>query len=330
MATPQETKPPFRFIDFVNADPKTRTEMLLDWAMPAVIDGADRILSHVQLQWEPGAKEAYINAKRQGSTILNISSHQTWLDALKLAQVAEEESILETEHGVTNGTKGNLITLAKSVPTGHQGKLLQKGYQEMERHFKRRGTKTVEYVRPEDEKFGLVPNGREVVKTLIKGVEESKSLSFFPEGSVEGGRTRLGDNEIENDLAEFVLAGQIKGMQRFDGDVFTQAIRIVERHGKQGLFMPVAIDGIYRLLKPRNDRNRRATLTLYSFLALGIPVDLGLVTTRVGMPLRIDAICEDLRLQGKEANGQNIADYVGYQIAKMMPAAAQGVYAQAA
>lgn len=199
----------------------------------------------------------------------------------------------------------------------------------MERHFKRRGTETVEYVRAEDEGFGLAPNGREVVKTLIKGVEGDKSLSFFPEGSVEGGRTRLGENEIENDLAEFVLAGQIKGMQRFDGDVFTQAIRIVQKHGKQGFIVPVAIDGIYRLLKPRNDRIRRATLTLYSFLALGIPVDLGLVTTRIGMPLRIDTICEDLRLQGKEANGQNIADYVGYQIAKMMPPRAQGVYAKA-
>lgn len=54
MSAQQETRPPFGFIDFVNADPKTRKEMLLDWAMPAVIDGADRILSQVPLQWGAG------------------------------------------------------------------------------------------------------------------------------------------------------------------------------------------------------------------------------------------------------------------------------------
>lgn len=128
MATPQETRPPANVFEgvvtFINADPKKRMEMLGHIGMPALIDSADRILSQAPVIWEPGAQDVYLSAKRQNLTIINIFSHQIHLDALKAAQVAEEQRILEAENDVRNLTKGNIITLAKSVAEGHQGPLL--------------------------------------------------------------------------------------------------------------------------------------------------------------------------------------------------------------
>lgn len=211
----------------------------------------------------------------------------------------------------------------------------------MKRHFQRRGTQTVEYVRvPEDvDRYRMKPNRIEVTNALIEGVKAGFSLSFFPEGTVEAGRTKVREKRQENneaqifvDIEEFLegigLIGEINGMQPFDGEVFGQAKRIADKYSKGALFVPIAINGVHHILKPTTDR--KAILTPYSFAALLSPFDLGLITVRVGVPIMANSMVGDLSSSGKEVNGQNMADYIGFQIARLLPENARGVYAQAA
>lgn len=297
---------------------------------------ADGIFSLTPIQFEPNAKESYISARRRGYAPVSVFSHQVHLDALGAAYVNRQLRTLEAEHGIVNPTPGHIVTLAKSVDTGDQGELLQKGFREMKIYFDKLDMKTVLYAREEDKTYGLTPNGREVAKTLLHAAKENLGLSFFPEGRVHAGRRKPKEKPAETALEQLVqrlediglIQTEINGMQPFDGTVLLMAKRIVEQIGKRAAFTPVGIHGVFRLLKPTYDH--KAFVTPFGYIAAALPFDLGLVSIRVGMTETSDDIQEKLKAQGKEFNPTNVADYLGGRIAKLLPPQARGVYKEAA
>lgn len=296
-----------------------------------LIGGAERILAQVPVEYLPGAKESYLEARRDGYVPITVSNHQVHLDALKIAGVTAELARLEVTHEIPSPTKGSLLPLAKSVDTGYQGELLQKGFDVMKPAFQRLGTETLLYVREEDEKrYGLVSNWREIMERMDEGIREGYGISLFPEGVVQAGRRKLKEGispafgVVEKLLEDIgIVEGDINGMQPFDTrDLRFVKIR-VERNRRKAAFTPVAINGVYLLLRPTYEHT--AVVTLRGVRAVLIPIPFGDVTVRVGVTETSESVEEAM-----QKNGETLGDHIGIQIARMLPEKARGVYAPAA
>lgn len=259
-----------------------------------------------------------------------VVSHFVHPEALRLA------GIVQKIMGKDSRLRGVALTIASSVGSGHQGRLLEKGVPELKAIATRLGLDIVEYTRPEDAKrYGIRSNEPTVTRTLLKAVEAGKGLAMFPEASVQAGRFKPrpkmpipvydSAEEAKHKLAELgILDAPVHGMRRFDAKSIAAMRDIIAKKGKRAMFIPVAIDGVHRMVRPTDDRKNRATLKGVASVVLGST--LRAVHVKVGKPETIEEIEKMYNEAGIELTDQNLADYLGFKVAPLLPKDKRGVY----
>ncbi|MDO8583086.1 MAG: hypothetical protein Q7R51_00975 [bacterium] len=244
-----------------------------------------------------------ISDKTKGFLPIIVSSHTSHLDGLPLSVVAkiltDMTNLISGEHRL----KGFTVPIAASMETGNQGSIVKKATEHIKKIMAQQyNLQTMPYVRAKDEKQYDIPRDRhKFLRDLTEQVRNGYGLALFPEATMQGGRTK---RRIFGRTERF-------GMQEFK---YMEAIAaIAKRTGKEPLYIPIGIDGGFRLESPDNNR---PTLAYLREIFLTQPAQTKLVNARVGLPIT-----------QKEIGSADINDFLGKTVAGLLPEKARGVYA---
>lgn len=323
---------PIEIIQKFREDPSGETVSFM-------VDRLNEALYHVPVEIDEAVEERYLQlreSEHKKCVPIIVSSHSIHADALALAHINNELLRLE-DIALNSPLDGFVLPIATSVGSGHQGKLLQKGLPTLMDRCRELGTNITETTRQADQdRYGLRRNGHKVVRELMRAADNNQGIAMFPEASVQSGRLlpvkTTGDllpDAIE--LAKYKLGeigfidAPVYGMQKFDAETVTKSVDVTSRNGRKAFIVPVAINGINRLVRPTDDRKNAPTVKgIIGTVVFGR--DMFAVNMRIGMPMTIDEIHKDMEKTGITYSDQAFADYIGAHVAALLPKDKRGYY----
>ncbi len=231
-----------------------------------------------------------------------VSSHTAHLDCLPLAGVAKTLTAMINRIGERR-LQGFIVPIAASMETGNQGSIVKEGAERIGKITAQQyNLQALSYARAKDkEKYDIPGNPQEFIRDLTGQARNGYGVAVFPESTMQAGRTK-----------KHKLLGKTErfGMQEFK---YMEAIAIIiRRTGKVPLYIPVGIDGGFRLESPDNNR---PTLPYLGEIFLTHPHHTKLVSVRVGLPI-----------SHEEIGSADINDFLGKKVAALLPPEARGVY----
>ena len=284
------------------------TKLIDRFVITMVINDLPRFIESIPINLPRAFEQEFaekMHNQAKGVVPIIVASHTSHMDALPLAKTAK--MLVEINHCFSdiNQLQGFVIPVASSMATGHQGSVVKEGTERMQQIVSQKyHLEAVPYTRHRDtEKYGLKrDNNVSSMLNLVRKVKERHGIAIFPEATMQAGRIKK--NGLPNATERY-------GMQEFkDMEGIT---RIVSLAGKEPLYIPVGIDGGFRLESPDNNR---PTLAYLGEIFLSRPAETKLVSVRVGLPITREGLGD-----------QNINDFLGKKVAMLLPQEARGVYA---
>lgn len=248
-------------------------------------------------------KEKMCDKTRKVVPIL-ISSHTSHLDGLPLVALTTKLLTMSDSLLGQGILKGFKIPIASSMKTGDQGSVVREGTIRMQNIMSQQfNLEAIPYTRDKDKaKYGLKGNNLGSMLRLVRGAKNGYGIADFPEATMQGGR-----------IKKNILFGEPErfGLQEFND--IEEISEIARMAGKEPLYIPVGIDGGFRLESPDNNR---LTLAYLTEIFLTHPSPTTLVSVRVGTPIFQE-----------EIGSKNINTFLGEKVAQLLPEQARGVYA---
>jgi hypothetical protein len=290
------------------------------------------IAKSLEIQFPPGFKEAYKEKVKDKNVMpLLLNSHQSHTDIISL--MAETKILTAWTNEARNGGErfaGYDLLIASSLKEGLQGTFLKDGIGQVSDYLSQYSISTIEYMRTKDarlynerliansgkgmspeelEKFRDTTNCFGPLHTLARDIKKGKGIAMFPEATVQGGRLRTD--------------GTIYGMQKLDCECvkFEKLAEIANNYDKKILFVFGATNGGYKIVSPDT---QKPTPEAYWIIETGkMPPEL--MQTKTSMPIDWDEALHQIARNGKIDAGR-IEDFVGTEIAKLLPPEARGYY----
>lgn len=259
-----------------------------------------------------------------GGVPILYANHQSHADGMALAVISGYLRKLASRNPNDYQLRGLVIPIAASMASGDQSQELKETYDSLKGGAFRKGFEGFPITRRKDQQqFGM--SRAKIITELrpfINRLEKGYGIAILPEGTVQGGRHREGE-DIE----------QIYGMQEVQEDSlidFFQLIKRVLGEGRKPFYMPVSLHGGFRILqspqevdKPKPTLTRKGRISIY----LGV-IGLSLLKIRTNLlrPFTEDEIVADLGSNWRK-NGPIFNRYAMTKIAPFLPPVARGVYA---
>ena len=302
-------------------------------ANPIISKGVDlfvrrvekKILIPLQPNYEDGFRDKFVEVIEDSDVLpVAVITHQSHSDCISAAKLSKDLTTLANQHRYPEEEfRGYMLSVAASMQSGHQNIVVQQYFETTKSIASKYNLRLQTYVRQKDEnQYGIsrsknIQFSRELARIINKQEDrQADGLIFFPEGTMEGGRK----------VIEGTKKGQINGMQELDWESIHKLIKGIEERGRKVVIIPVGTHGEFRISNPSNKNYPTARVLKQLYNPLNIPRE-SILSVNVGMPMTYSEIKEILAKQGIEPNPQNIGEYVGRTIAKLLPLEARGVYA---
>lgn len=272
-----------------------------------------RFDSMVQVTMTPEVREECKELIAKDWRFVFFGDHQSQGDGWGVVKVVREFKGLAAEVG--KDFPGAILPFARSMFTGHQGKILQVLTNISVPYLEEEGVRVWAYTRHKDEiKYGLKRSPSEI-RTMIRLIQEGNDMVYLAEASMEPGRHK-------NGLLGFIFGGPIKGMIPVDDpDGFVSFHQLTEKHGKaKGVaFVPLVTNDTYRYL------GADIPIPTMEFLqALFVdPSNPAQVT--VERPITPARLEREFRENWKE-DGVALSHFLMKQVAIKLPPHARGIY----
>lgn len=254
---------------------------------------------------------------------LGVAGHFSHLDHVVVSDLCYKLISLAGNAGLGDNLHGFVETLAKSNPDGRQSKFIQGVYSRMEVYAKDNYLKFIPITRAKDaERYGM-PQGISDKRPLIAALrQKGVGALISPGGSIQPGRHPKGASR-----------DSINGLQEIKDtdvlDMFYLMERLGKRIGQEPYFLPIAIDGTYRLyssdsLLPTPEgvisfyRIPSRILGLFGFKRM-------MVTITPGMPLTAEDMVNRLGVDWRNHPKEAI-DFLMIEVARKLPPNARGYY----
>lgn len=284
-------------------DPKIVINRLKRMAVRDVlIPTSDRVVA--KPEFPQHFDESFCDHVADGYWPVMIANHQHWFDLIAIGRVVSHLRTLMNKSLPSKVFRGFRLAVAASITSGHQGEDLQYLYEAAENKARSYGIEPVEVAREKDRSLFGFRRLRKAVRVLLHSKPDGYGIASFPEGSVDGGRSRIPNGDPED------IIGMI---QPQPDDIALGLINASRKNGDRFVIIPVGLHGSYRTmdLHIRSIRSIR-TKVIRSWL-LNAP----LVSEVVGMPITTDEV---------HASSEDVPTFVMQQIATLVPPQAQGIY----
>lgn len=299
---------------------------------PVISKGADifiargekTIVPTINPEHPAGFEERFTElAKDPSSLFILLSSHQGHADIATTAVESGYLTGLTNKIRPENPSRGYMLTIASSLESGHQKILLQNLIKGLQKEFLPKNfLSTGAYTRKKDtSQYGIEADDSEYnksIKEIIRGNETRKAdgLAFYLEGTVEGGRRKK----------KWGTEKSIKGLQPLDCENFYKLLKVMKICHRNPVLIFIGSDGANSILNP-NFKNW-PTVKAIKALAGNKPSKDKFFDVKVSMPITFDEMLAELQKdkQGKIEH-QDVANYVGHNLAKLVRPEARGVYA---
>lgn len=250
----------------------------------------------------------------QGMVPLVVAGHFAHVDAVVISDLCFTLQELASEAGLQENLRGFAMTLARSVPEGHQSVFMQSIYSRMEEYARARNVEFIPVTRERDqERYGMRGSLNEKRPLVSKFRQKGIGGVMFAGGSVQPGRHPNGNHD------------EIYGLQEVEDTDLPSLFDLMERSGRhivqKPYILPVGIDGTYRL---QNSDSLFPTLegvvSLYdipSYLLGLVGFQRVNVEINVGMPMT-DEIWRE--------RPQDLNSLVMQRVARLLPPHTRGFY----
>lgn len=272
-----------------------------------------RLNSMVQVTIAPEVREEYKELMVKGWRFVFFGNHQSQGEGWGVVKIVREFRGMAAEVGVD--FRGIILPFARSMFTGHQGKLLQALTNVSVPFLEDEGVRVWQYTRRKDEdKYGLKRSPREV-RTMIELIKQGNDMMYLAEASMEAGRHK-------NKLLGFIFGGPINGMIPVDDtDGFIGFHSVTEKHGQAAgvAFAPVVTDGTYRYL------GADVPIPTMEFLQALFIDPSNPAHVSVEKPITPDRLMREFREDWK-GDGAALSHFLMKQVARKLPPHARGIY----
>lgn len=228
-----------------------------------------------------------------------ISNHQSHADGIPHAFISRK-IIVQSDRQLN----GFYLPIAASIETGHQGHDLQKLIIDQKPLLANFGLHMIPVTREKDIVEYSIPTNIESIKKIIKSPQDRFGFVFLPEGNVQGGRINP-------------ETGQIYGISRPKNlGALDLVIRGCHKDGKDFFFLPVGINGSYKIVSPDHNKNGNQidefkTEKIMNFIKVENKADI-----IIGSPIMSQEYVKFIdKIDGLMLN-----------VAKLLPVEAQGFY----
>ncbi|KKR17162.1 MAG: hypothetical protein UT87_C0021G0003 [Candidatus Levybacteria bacterium GW2011_GWC1_40_19] len=264
-----------------------------------------RIVENTKLLYPQDFLTEYVRGIDEGYAPIVVSNHASHADAAVVARLTSLLRKIANRTLPNDGqVKGFNVPLAKSLLTGHQGAYLRQAYLGTEPVIEDHGFFAVPIARPQDQdpdRYGMPGNEREYLANTRRRMQNGFiGTVLFPEGTTEGGKSKV--------------AGKVVGMIKFQPESIPRHIRLTQKHTKKKvMIIPVGITGGRDAINP--DTKKAPLRLLYRLMQ---PNAFGLFAGKI--------IREDDPDFAMLQTSEEINEYVGRRIAKLLPPEMRGVY----
>lgn len=263
---------------------------------------------------------------REGGVPIAYGNHQGLADALALAKIAEYVKNISLQipgHPV----KGLAVIFAASFSSGHQGEELRRSYELLIGGGRSKGAEPVPVTREKDKVYGMSRD--HIISEMLhlsRKLSEGYGIGILPEGSVQGGRPKVGAKSIEE------INGIIEINNTNLTDLFNLIDRRLRRKGRFPYFQPFGLHGSFKIMQSPEVESPKPKYTTEGiqaliFAAFGISTGLK-IEARSLMPYTEKNIVSDLGSRWRE-DPQTFNRYAMKRILPGIPLQAWGIYGKA-
>ena len=272
-----------------------------------------RLDTMVQVTIAPEVREECKELMAKGWRFVFYGNHQSQGEGWGFVKIVREFKGLAAEVGVD--FPGVILPFARSMFTGHQGKVLQALTKISVPYLEREGIRVWQYTRRKDEgKYGLKRSSSEV-RTMIKLIEEGYDMAYLAEASMQAGRHK-------NKLFGFVFGGPINGMIPVeDEDGFIRFYNLTEKHSQASgvAYVPVVTDGTYRYL------GADIPIPTMEFLQALFVDPSNPAQVSVERPITPARLSDEFRKNWRD-DGAALSHFLMKNVAEKLPPYARGIY----
>lgn len=276
-------------------------------ALRVFIPGIPKLRKNIPVELPAGFEQEYIAALKNGDLATAVSSHDSHANALGAMNLSTKMWEIAHDAGLDYPTS-IMIPVAASLLSGNQDPTLKKMVDAVMPQVYKAHIEPVASIRGKDrDVYDMKGSNRDLLRGFDRAGRENKGILFFPEGSVQAGRTRPD--------------GTRYGMIEPKEPLLDWMVRHFDNQGRELFIMPVGMYGGFKILSADS---LRPTMRAYLAVA-GVPgIDLGWV--KVGPPKRISEIRK--QIIGKDLDHPRPFQHfiLKQMVAPVLPLEARGIY----
>lgn len=252
-----------------------------------------------------------------------VARHQSHPDGFIIARLTLD--LIAKTNKLNPDIKGFFMPLAQSLEEGQQDRSMMRVYHEIKPTMRKFALVPTPIVRKKDmdkNVYGMRKDDDEEARMRNLLREGYQGVMLFPEGTTTGGKTT---HEVTMPNGEIINVnnknGQVNGMVAFEENSIKKTYLFLKRNlGKEVLFIPAATFGGRKILNP--DNKWVSPILLVESLISPYPHIAGI---RVGKAFRSNE--ESVAALLKDRDRTKINEFIGREIAKLIPPYERGVYA---
>lgn len=272
-----------------------------------------RIDSMIDLRIAPEVAEEYFELMANGGRPIIYGNHQSHADGWALALVVRYLRALQPQNEKV--FPGIVLPLARSIFTGHQGRIIRAITNLSVPILEQNGVKPIPYTRNKDiTKYGLNKNSMEL-RPMIRLVREGYGIGNLPEASVQGGRHK--------NFFGFLFGGEINGIIDLDDkSIFLDFYKLIDKYGQVNgtiFYMPVAMEGGYRFI------GADIPLPTLEFLEGLVLKPKNPFQVTIERPVTPERLINELR-EDWQKDPIELSDFLMKQVAIGLPRRSRGIY----
>jgi hypothetical protein len=259
----------------------------------------------------------------QGMVPLVVIGHFNHLDPIVASNLCQTLINKAQREGVGENLQGFVATIAKSVPAGHQSRLMEKMYPKANTYAAERGVELFPVTREKDKKYNMVKDHHTEIFSLARKIRRKGiGVVILPGGTVQAGRHPEGATK-----------DQINGLQEVTDSDLVDMFNIMEKlgrsFGQRPFYLPVGINRTYRMFSADSlwptpegiislSGKLSKALKLFGFERI-------IVGINVGMPITEEDMAEKLGNDWKK-DPSIVNQFLMKQVAGLLPPHARGFY----